>query len=321
MSFAELESILPRWALRAFVVWFGLIWGSFLNVVIYRVPLGMSVVRPASHCPGCGKPVRGYDNIPVLSYLILRGRARCCGARMSPRYPMVELMGGALSLAIFEGVILKLDPAIGVGHAAAIYGADLALCLGLLSAAFIDVEHMFLPPSITIGGVVLGILTATLRGHDFGGAIVGAAVGFLMVWVPFDLLFKRLFGLTAMAMGDAMLVAVGGAWFGWPGALAALFGGAIHGSIYALIAKVFGIEHALPKAVQEDIAELRAAAARGDEEAIRELAEDPLTEEGESAPHRNRIPFGPFLVLAIFEMLFFEEWLTAHVHAIWDLPG
>jgi leader peptidase (prepilin peptidase)/N-methyltransferase len=84
--------LVPLWVARAFVIWFGLIWGSFLNVVIYRVPREMSVVRPASHCPGCEKPIRGYDNIPVLSYVILRGRARCCGAKMSPRYPLVELM-------------------------------------------------------------------------------------------------------------------------------------------------------------------------------------------------------------------------------------
>lgn len=320
MSFAELESILPRWVLRAFVVWFGLIWGSFLNVVIYRVPLGMSVVRPASHCPGCGKPVRGYDNIPVLSYLILRGRARCCGARMSPRYPLVELMGGALSLAIFEGVILKLDPAIGVGHAAAIYGADLALCLGLLSAAFIDVEHMLIPPSISVSAVVLGVATATLRGYDLGSALMGAAIGFFIVWFPFDFLYKRLRGLTGMAMGDAMLVAGAGAWFGWPGALFALLAGSVQGALYALVTHLLGIEHGLPKAVLEDIAALREAAAAGDEEAIRELAEDPLAEEGEDGPRKSRLPFGPFLVLAIFEMLFFEEWLTTHFHAVWDVP-
>src|ERR1700733_15882720 len=86
----------PFWFLRAFAIPFGLIWGSFLNVVIYRVPREMSVVRPGSHCPACGKPIAGYLNVPVLSYVLLRGRARCCGAKMSPRYPLVELIGGAL---------------------------------------------------------------------------------------------------------------------------------------------------------------------------------------------------------------------------------
>src|SRR5207244_2378205 len=72
------------------------------------VPKEMSVVRPASHCPGCSKPIAGYDNVPVVSYVLLRGRARCCGARMSPRYPIVELIGGALSLAILELVVMKM---------------------------------------------------------------------------------------------------------------------------------------------------------------------------------------------------------------------
>ncbi|MEO6420281.1 MAG: prepilin peptidase, partial [Polyangiaceae bacterium] len=77
---------LPLWFLRTLVISFGLIWGSFLNVVIYRVPREMSVASPPSHCPACGKPVRAFDNVPVVSFLILRGRARCCKAKMSVRY-------------------------------------------------------------------------------------------------------------------------------------------------------------------------------------------------------------------------------------------
>src|SRR3954454_5339168 len=96
----------PASLLRVYAVLLGLLWGSFLNVVIYRVPRGMSVVRPASHCPGCGAAIRAYDNVPVLSYLWLRGRARCCGARFSPRYPLVELIGGVIAWAIFEVCVL-----------------------------------------------------------------------------------------------------------------------------------------------------------------------------------------------------------------------
>src|SRR3954462_13737636 len=105
MTLVEVYAWFPLWILRGFVLFFGLIWGSFLNVVIYRVPKEMSVVRPGSHCPACGEPVKAYDNLPVLSFVILRGRARCCGAKLSPRYPLVELMGGVLSLAIVESVI------------------------------------------------------------------------------------------------------------------------------------------------------------------------------------------------------------------------
>lgn len=349
-TLGELYTWIPVWVLRAFVVFFGLIWGSFLNVVIYRLPREMSVVRPASHCPGCGKPVAGYDNIPVFSYLILRGRARCCGAKMSPRYPIVELLGGALSLAIFEVIILKLGSSTPVGRALAIYGADFALCMGLLAAVFIDAEHMFLPDSVTIGGAVLGIATASLRDLSLTQSLLGAAVGFLGVWLPFTFLYKGFLGRTGMGMGDAKLVALAGAWFGWPGAVFVLFAGAIQGTIYALITKILGIEMKLPDAVIAEIEELEKAAAAGDEEAKKALEEDPLTEDDsdafilrwlgfrrpeahgtaertepeptgsdEEAPiPRARLPFGPFLILACLELLFAGEWITDHLRLLVD---
>src|SRR6476469_9048684 len=108
MTLVEVYAGFPLWIWGGLARFFGRIGGGFLNVVIYRVPREMSVVRPASHCPGCGKPIAGYDNIPVLSYVILRGRARCCGVKMSTRYPLVELIGGALSLAILELVVLQM---------------------------------------------------------------------------------------------------------------------------------------------------------------------------------------------------------------------
>ena len=365
MRIDELYAFFPLWLLRGATFAFGLLWGSFLNVVIYRVPLGMSVVKPASHCPGCGEPVRPYDNVPVLSYVVLRGRARCCGARMSQRYPIVELIGGLLSLAILEVVILRLPGSTSVGHAAAIYGADFALCLGLVAAAFIDAEHMFLPDRITIGGAVLGVFTATLRGLSTWDSILGALAGFLGVFVPFIFLYKGLLGRTGMGLGDAKLLALAGAWFGWPGAVFTLFAGALQGSIYALVTRLLGIEPTLPKSVLEDIAELEKAAAEGDEEAKKALEEDPLTEDERDAfivaffrrlfgleadgkdaktepppnattdatpaaptedaatteaepdaPNetpRARIPFGPFLILAILELLFAGDWLRARI--------
>lgn len=305
MTLAEVYAWFPVWIIRGFALFFGLIWGSFLNVVIYRVPRDMSVVRPASHCPGCGKPVAGYDNIPVFSYLLLRGRARCCGARMSPRYPMVELLGGLLSIAILEAIILKMPDSTPGVRALAVYGADFALCMGLLAAAFIDAEHMFLPDSITYGGIILGIATATLRGLPITQSLFGAAVGFLGVWLPFNFLYKRVLGRTGMGMGDAKLLALAGAWFGWEGALFVLFAGAFQGSLYALVLKVLGIKTELPASVQADIAELEKLAAEGDEEAKKALEEDPLTEQTGA-----RLPFGPFLILACLELLFAGEWIA-----------
>lgn len=283
MRLDEVIAMLPGWfpAVAAFT--FGLLWGSFLNVVIYRVPRELSVVRPASRCPGCGTPIAGYDNIPVLSYVILRGRARCCGAKMSPRYPLVELIGGALSLAIWQAIVLRLPADTSAGRALAVYGAYFALALGLVAAAFIDAEHMFLPDSIMFGGIVLGIATATVRGLAFTESLLGAAIGFVVIWLPFIFVYKGLLGRTGMGLGDAKLLALAGAWLGWPGAVFALLAGAVQGTLYAGVLKLLGIEPKLPKAVLEEIAELEKAAAEGDEEAKKALAEDPLTEDEDDA--------------------------------------
>jgi leader peptidase (prepilin peptidase)/N-methyltransferase len=307
MSLVEVYAWFPLWVLRGFVLFFGLIWGSFLNVVIYRVPREMSVVRPASHCPGCGKPIAGYDNVPVFSYLLLRGRARCCGAKMSPRYPLVELLGGLLSVAIFEAIIVKMPDSTPAVRALAVYGADFVLCMALLAAAFIDAEHMFLPDSITIGGAILGIATATLRGLPFTQSLIGAAAGFIGVWLPFNFLYKRVLGRTGMGLGDAKLLMLAGAWFGWRGAVFVLFAGAIQGSLYALVTRVLGIESELPASVKEDHAELEKLAAEGDEEAKQALLDDPLAEQHAGA----RMPFGPFLILGCLEMLFANEWIAS----------
>ncbi|MCL2776793.1 MAG: prepilin peptidase [Polyangiaceae bacterium] len=316
MTLTDLLAFVPGWFLYTAVIAFGLIWGSFLNVVIYRVPRSMSIVRPASHCPSCGKPISGYDNIPVLSYVVLRGRARCCGAKISPRYPLIELIGGALSCAIWTVIILRLPESVSVARAMAIYGANFALCLGLVAAAFIDAEYMFLPDSITISGIVLGIATSHLRDMPTSASITGTIVGFLAVWLPFIFLYKKLLGRTGMGLGDAKLIALAGAWFDWQGALFVIFAGAMQAAAYALMLHVFGVETKLPPAVLEDIEALKKAAAEGDEEAQRELQEDPLTEEGENAPNRTRIPFGPFLILACLELLFAGDWI-ANRFGIW----
>lgn len=350
-----LVAFAPRWFPAVATFTFGLLWGSFLNVVIYRVPRDLSVVRPASRCPGCEKPIAGYDNIPVLSYLLLRGRARCCGVRMSPRYPIVELIGGLVSLAVWDVLVLTLPADVSAARALAVYAAYFALCLGLVAAAFIDAEHMFLPDSIMFGGIVVGIATATLRGMELRESLVGTVVGFVVIWLPFIFLYKGLLGRTGMGLGDAKLLALAGAWLGWPGALLTLFAGAVQGTLYAAVLKIFGIELKLPQAVQDDIAELERDAAAGDEEAKKALAEDPLTEDEDDAfivrffrrlfgmkdpprepepegegegegetdepePPRARIPFGPFLILAILELVFARDFVASAFPILWPLP-
>jgi leader peptidase (prepilin peptidase)/N-methyltransferase len=303
------EASLSSWFVRTCAIVFGLVWGSFLNVVIYRVPREMSVVRPGSHCPACGKPIRAYDNIPVLSYVILRGRARCCGAKMSPRYLVVELIGGALSLAIVEVVVRQLPGDTTLVRAAAIYLADLALALGLAAAAFIDAETMYLPDTITIGGTILGIGTSSLRDLGYVDALVGALVGFVGVWLPFGLLYKVVRGRQGMGLGDAKLTMLAGAWFGWQGAAFVFFAGALQATVGALVILLMRGKIEEPEQVKADRAELERAAAEGDEEAKKAIEEDPLGKPPEGGVMASRLSFGPFLILACLEYLFAGEWI------------
>ena len=293
----------PLWFLRGFAIAFGLIWGSFLNVVIYRMPRGMSVARPPSHCPGCGKPIAAYDNVPVLSYLILGGRARCCGAPMGARYPIVELIGGALSLAILERVVFLLPAWTPIGRAASLYGADFALSMALVAAAFIDAEHMYLPDAITLGGAVLGLATATLRGISWRDSLIGAVAGFLVVWFPLGVVYKWIRGRVGMGLGDAKLLMLGGAWFGWVGILFVLLAGSVQGLVGALVIFLVKGKIEEPEAVVRDREELEKAAAEGDEEAKRAIAEDPLAVPQAEGVLQARLPFGPFLILGILEAI------------------
>jgi leader peptidase (prepilin peptidase)/N-methyltransferase len=309
----------PPLFLRVFAVFFGLIWGSFVNVVIYRVPRDMSVVRPPSHCPACGKPIRAWDNIPVFGWLLLRGRARCCGAKVSARYPLVEAIGGLLSLAILEVLIFRLGPLTPAYRALAIYLADLALALGLVAAAFIDLERMYLPDAITLGGAVLGLATASFRSMRFVDALIGAAVGYVIIWLPFVVIYPRLRGRVGMGQGDARLLMLAGAWFGWQGTLFVLGAGAIQGTLITvplLILNRGRIEE--PEAVKQEREEMKreleAMSPEERAEAEKEFAEDPLAEEAGPGIGRAHVAFGPFLVLATIECLLFgREWILAYL--------
>ncbi len=297
----------PLGFLRVVGLVFGLLWGSFLNVVIYRAPRGLSVVHPPSTCPACNTPIKPYDNVPVVSWLILRGKARCCGAKISPRYPLVELMGGLLSLAIVEVVIRGLPLGTPWYRALAIFLAYFTLALALVAAAFIDAEHMYLPDTITLGGTVLGVVTATLRGQRLLDSVTGAVVGFVMVWLPFIVIYPRIRHRQGMGLGDAKLTMLAGAWFGWAGAFFVLMAGAIQGTVGALAIYLTVGKLEEPEAVRADREELQNAAAEGDAEAAQILAEDPLGEAPGEGLSQARLPFGPFLILAVLELLFFGE--------------
>ncbi len=294
----------PPWLIRSFAIAFGLAIGSFLNVVIARMPREESIAHPPSHCV-CGKPIAPRDNIPVLSWLLLRGRARCCGASISIRYPGVELIGGLLAWAVVEMFVVSLPhaqllPAVGRAF------VDLSIAYGLVAAAFIDLEHMYLPDEITYGGAVVAVASVGLRPEiALKDSLIGAAIGVAVIYVPFILLYKLLRGKQGMGLGDAKLELLIGAWFGWPGVLFTLFAGSIQGTLAALLiyARHGKIEE--PEAVRREREEAIAAGEPLDES-------DPVAEPPEDGLGGARVPFGPFLVLGALEYLLFGPWLLAH---------
>ena len=308
VTLSELE--LSPWMLRALAFAWGAIWGSFVNVVIYRVPLELSVVRPGSHCPGCGKPISLFDNIPILSWLLLRGRARCCRAAISPRYVVVELASGLIGVAVLEAVVLALPGESTVYHAATVFLADFGLAMGLVAAAFIDLEHMYLPDPITLGGTVIGLATPGLRGLTWLDALLGAGVGFVGVWLPFVVGYKALRGRAGMGLGDAKLTMLAGAWFGWPGVVFAIFAGALHATLAAIVVLLVKGKIEEPESVVRDREELQKAADAGDAEALQMVKEDPLATAPGEGVLAARLPFGPFLCLAILEWMLAGPWIA-----------
>ena len=201
---------------------FGAILGSFLNVVIWRLPRGESLVSPPSHCPSCGAPVKPYDNIPVVSWLVLRGRCRNCGAPISARYPLVE----ALTAALMAVVVI-------------VHGPDRDVWLGfvfvllLVPCAFIDLDHRIIPDKITFPGAIVGlILVAVLHTDDLLEHVIAGVAAFAF-------LFAAWFVYPGgMGFGDVKLAGVMGIYLGrsvGPAMFVALLTGSLVG--VAIIAR------------------------------------------------------------------------------------
>lgn len=303
MTVSELG--ISPWPLRVLAFVWGCLWGSFINVVVHRLPQGMSVVRPGSRCPACGAPIRPIDNVPILSWLLLRARARCCGARISPRYAVIETLGGALSVAIAELILRGAAPQESLTVAVSVFLTDFALAMALLAAAFIDAEHMYVPDSITITGTAVGLATSGLRGVGLSTAVLGAAVGFMGIWLPFIVLYKIVRGRQGMGLGDAKLVMLAGSFFGWQGAAFALFAGATQATVAGIVLLTTRGRIDEPSGVLAQREALVSAAQAGDEDAKKELELDPLARPPENGLLSARMPFGPFLCLATIEWMLF----------------
>jgi len=187
-----------------FVFVLGAVIGSFLNVCIVRLPRGESLLRPPSHCPHCNKPIRFYDNIPIISYMILRGKCRYCNNRISLQYPVVEALTGLLAIALF----MKYGPSM----------QFLLLFLfssALLIITFIDLAHQIIPDAISIPGIPCGIGASLLVPMvSWQESLLGIlAGGGLLLFIAVG--YKWITGREGMGGGDIKLLAMMGAWLGW----------------------------------------------------------------------------------------------------------
>jgi len=205
----------------AFVVCFGLIIGSFLNVCIHRLPRGESVVWPASRCPQCKAALKPYDNIPVVGYLMLKGRCRSCGAPISPRYPIVEL----LTMSVFVAAYLLYPLPLMVQRAA--FGCAMIVLF------FVDLEHQRLPNEVTVPGIVLGFACSFFMPPGWVSSLIGILVGGGSLWLVGELWFL-IRHEEGMGFGDVKMLAMIGAFLGWQLMLATLFVSTILGSIIGL---------------------------------------------------------------------------------------
>jgi leader peptidase (prepilin peptidase)/N-methyltransferase len=201
----------------------GLVIGSYLNVVIHRLPLGISTVLPRSRCPACGAAIRPRDNVPVVSYLLLRGRCRACAAPISWQYPAIE----AATALLFAACALRFGPAPAAAVAA-------LFCALMVVLAAIDVEHFLLPDRLTLPGLAAGLLLAPRAlGIGFWDAFWGAVAGgglLLLLWGGWYLLRRE----EGMGLGDVKMLALIGAFLGAKGVLVALFFAALSGALVGL---------------------------------------------------------------------------------------
>ncbi|GFO55168.1 type 4 prepilin-like proteins leader peptide-processing enzyme [Geomonas sp. Red276] len=205
----------------AFVL--GAVVGSFLNVCIYRLPNHESVVFPPSHCPNCDYQIRWYDNVPIVSYLLLRGRCRGCGEHISLQYPIVELLNGLLTVALFWKFGLGL-----------IFAIFFVYTCTMVVLTFIDLEHQILPDIITLPGIVAGFgISFLFPGFGWLNSLIGILAGggsLLLIAFGYQLITKK----DGMGGGDIKLLAMMGAFFGWQGVLFIIFVASLLGSVIGI---------------------------------------------------------------------------------------
>lgn len=293
----NLLEMVSAWPFGVFVLLLGLCVGSFLNVCIHRLPVGKSLVWPPSHCTSCLKMIAWYDNVPVLSYFVLRGRCRHCGSRFSVRYMLVELATGLVFLGYWLAYFV-FHVRAGADHLA-VYAVHMVLASALVASGAIDLERKEIYTSVTnfaLGAAVVGsfIWPQVQRVGAYDGqvpdwtgwepadavllALVGAAVGAGLIWVT-RALGTMAFRKEAMGVGDIYLMAAVGAALGWEAAVLVFL-------VAPFMGLVYGLWH---------------LAARNDSE----------------------VPYGPFLGLAAGVVMLVQDGVVAHfrpgIEGLWHL--
>ncbi|MEZ4461915.1 MAG: prepilin peptidase [bacterium] len=304
----------------AFAIMFGAAIGSFLNVVIYRVPAGLSVVHPPSRCPKCETRIAWYDNLPILSWLILRGKCRHCKTPISPRYALVELLTASLSGLIWwmwasQLLTPETDPTrIDWAWLMVPFFLRFTFIALLIVITFVDLDHFIIPHVFTIPGMIVGLATPwiydAVLGHEYllfiwppvtpwtslTGFIFG---GLIVVFVFYLYLAAR--GVEGMGGGDVTLMAMVGAWLGWPALVFIFFAASVQGLVAAGVAKLFGLAYLKDGA--EVFADDQPLGFRDPDAPIPDDLPDTVPS-GKLA-----VPFGPFIALAAAEFLLFGPWL------------
>jgi leader peptidase (prepilin peptidase) / N-methyltransferase len=310
----EIQQMMP-WYFPVVAFVFGACIGSFLNVCIYRIPAGKSIVRPGSHC-ACGKPIAWYDNIPIVSWFILRGHARCCGVPFSFRYPAVEALAGALFTACW---FVAPTPIVAL--------AWMLFTAILICATFIDLDTMTIPDRFSVGGMIVGVIISGLvpalhpTAHcvfaSLVDAVLGAFVGTALVYwimVIAEIVLKR----PAMGEGDVKLMGAIGAFCGWQGAVFALFGGAILGTAAMLAWAITqlilgkGLNAGIPKEALHTEAQPNAVGAGNPASANAQAADAAQPAQmpaagGDDEVPAGAVPFGPSLAAGALAYLLLAQ--------------
>lgn len=277
--------------------------GSFVNVVAWRLPLGRSLTRPASSCPACGHPVRWRDNVPVLGWFMLGGRCRDCRVAISLRYPLVELAGALLAVALWlmhsgpqvmPARLEQLLPTVVVP-----FVLHLAFAMALVALALIDLDWFLLPDRITLPLALLGLLAALAASQQTGVTLQSAALGALVgggAPLVLGLTYQLVTGRVGLGGGDWKLLLGVGAWLGLAALPFVLFAGAVQGLLAAAIfRRDFALAAPPPLPGDTSVTESASPAASADEVPFRRL----------------HVPFGPFLALGAIEWLLFSRELGA----------